>query len=95
MWIRPLIVPAVYRIVTVRGIWLLLIWLTVKDLLPILPKSQETVAHWAHLGGFAMGMILAIGLLLSGSVDADGADLLSIIFGTRKQNRRQTSAALT
>jgi membrane associated rhomboid family serine protease len=95
MWIRPLIVPAVYRIVTVRGIWLLLIWLTVKDLLPILLKSQETVAHWAHLGGFAMGMILAIGLLLSGSVDADGADLLSIIFGTRKQNRRQTSAALT
>jgi len=53
--VRTFLVPA--RLVMV-------IWFVVQDVVPVLARgSQDNVAHWAHLGGFASGLLL-MGILL-------------------------------
>jgi hypothetical protein len=44
-------------------------------------QTQDGTAHWAHLSGFAVGMLIALGLVLSRGVNARGNDLLSAILG--------------
>jgi hypothetical protein len=46
-----------------------------------LTKSAGGVAHWAHIGGFTTGMILAVVVLLSRQFDTHGGDLLSVALG--------------
>jgi membrane associated rhomboid family serine protease len=82
MW--PLTIFFGYKIFRVRGFWLLLIWVLWNDVLPtVRASSGDHVAHWAHLGGFMSGMVIALGLLLTRQVHAHGGDILSVVFGPR------------
>jgi len=65
----------------VGGFWMLLLWVGWNDVLPTLIGSEDGVGHWAHLGGFLVGMVLALTLLLTRQVNARGADLLSVTLG--------------
>jgi membrane associated rhomboid family serine protease len=78
-----------------RGFWLLVLWLAFNDLLPMALAagrrssgdggagggSFDGVAHWAHLGGFLTGVVIALGLLVSRLSSARGGDILSVAFG--------------
>jgi len=45
--------------------------------------SEDGVAHWAHLGGFMVGMAIALLMLFARLVNARGGDILSRILGKR------------
>jgi len=70
------------KIFAVRGFWVLLFWIAF-DVWATVRGSHDSTAHWAHLGGFIGGMIIAIVLLMTRQVDAHGGDLLSLLFGRR------------
>jgi len=72
-----------YKLFTMRGIWLLGLWVAFNDLLPMFFKSEDQIAHWAHLGGFMLGAVAALGLLLTRQINAGGGDLLSVMLGKR------------
>jgi membrane associated rhomboid family serine protease len=74
-----------YKVWTMGGFWLLLLWIGFNDILPTLIGSADGdgVAHWAHLGGFMLGMAIAVGLLLARVTNARGGDLLSVTLGKR------------
>jgi membrane associated rhomboid family serine protease len=72
-----------YKLFTMRGFWLLALWIGFNDLLPMFFKSEDQVAHWAHLGGFILGVVAALTLLLARQVNAGGGDLLSVALGKR------------
>jgi membrane associated rhomboid family serine protease len=46
--------------------WLLPLWLGVEILYGTLFGSMSSVAHWAHVGGFAFGALAAVGIRYSG-----------------------------
>ena len=66
----------------IRGFWLLLLWFAVNDLLPLALQWEDDVGHWAHLGGFVSGVVVALVLLVTRQVYARG-DLLSVALGKR------------
>lgn len=72
-----------YKIFAMRGFWLLVLWIAFNDLLPMLLGDGESddVAHWAHLGGFIGGAVIAVGLLLTRQVRTHGGDLISVTLG--------------
>ena len=82
LWIR-LRVWVWYKLFTLRGFWLLVFWIALNDGLMMMIGSEDHVAHWAHLGGFAVGVAAALTLLLSKQVNAGGGDLLSVALGKR------------
>jgi hypothetical protein len=43
---------------------------------------EDDVGHWAHLGGFVAGMVVALGLLFTRQVYARG-DILSVALGKK------------
>lgn len=63
----------------VRGIWVVLFYIGL-DVLFTLLELQDGVAHWAHLGGFITGVVLAIVLLIARQVPPQG-DLISLALG--------------
>ncbi|MGA2229548.1 MAG: rhomboid family intramembrane serine protease [Tepidisphaeraceae bacterium] len=63
------------------GLWMLLAWIGLNDVLPTVLGIHDHTAHWAHLGGFLCGMALALILLLTRQVDANGGDILSVTLG--------------
>ena len=70
----------------VRGFWLLVLWVGFNDILPMVlarknGEVSDGVAHWAHLGGFIAGMVIAVALLALRLTTARGADLISYILG--------------
>ena len=71
-----------YKIFALRGFWVVLFYLAF-DVLATVLGSRDGVAHWAHLGGFIGGMLLALILLLARQIDAHGGDLLSALLGQR------------
>jgi membrane associated rhomboid family serine protease len=73
----------IYKVWRMSGVWLLLLWVAFNDILPTLLGGSDNVAHWAHLGGFVSGAVLAMLLMVSRQVDAHGADLLTLTFGRR------------
>jgi membrane associated rhomboid family serine protease len=73
----------VYKVFAMRGIWLLVLWIALQDLVPMFLNSRDQVAHWAHLGGFVSGMLVALVLLVARLVDGRRADLLSVTLGRR------------
>ncbi|HEX8522263.1 MAG TPA: rhomboid family intramembrane serine protease [Tepidisphaeraceae bacterium] len=81
-WFRILVIRG-WKVFRMRGFWMLLLWIAWNDVLPTALKSQDHVAHWAHLGGFVSGALLAIALLLARMVSARGTDLLSVVLGKR------------
>ena len=92
-WIRmPLLLGwrLYYKIFSMKGFWLLGLWVGFNDVLPtVLSMLRGTtgpadgVAHWAHLGGFASGVLIGLGLLCARQVNARGADILSVVMGPR------------
>jgi membrane associated rhomboid family serine protease len=82
-WIRLWPLPYVWwhKIFRMRGFWMLVFWIALNDLLPMWLKSEDQVAHWAHLGGFISGMVLALAMLIARLASARGTDLITLIFG--------------
>ena len=66
----------------IRGFWLLLIWFVWNDVVPVVFRWEDQVAHWAHLGGFVSGMVAALLLMMTRQVYAR-SDLLSVALGRR------------
>jgi membrane associated rhomboid family serine protease len=84
IWIRFGILRMFYKVFRMSGFWLLVLWVGLNDLLPTLLSGSNThdgVAHWAHLGGFISGFVIAIGLLVTRQTSAHGSDLLSMVLG--------------
>jgi hypothetical protein len=71
-----------YKIFAVRGFWVV-VFFAAWDALFLIATDDYTVAHWAHLGGFAAGFVIATALLLARGVEAHGGDLLSAMLGRR------------
>jgi hypothetical protein len=53
------------------------------DVLMLGLHSDGGTAHWAHVGGFLLGMTIALTLLFSRQVNCGGGDLLSVTLGKR------------
>ena len=70
-----------YKLFTMRGVWLLALWIGINDVLPTAFDLRDEVAHWAHLGGFLTGVALAVALLAVRVADARGSDVLSVALG--------------
>jgi membrane associated rhomboid family serine protease len=70
----------VFSMFAVRGFWVVLFFI-MFDVLSTLLGNKDEVAHWAHLGGFFAGVAIALALLLMRIVNAQGGDVLSVMFG--------------
>lgn len=68
-----------YRFFAVRGFWVLLCYIGLDILMASL-RAQDGVAHWAHIGGFIGGIVLAM-ILLTARQIYSGGDLLSLCLG--------------
>lgn len=66
----------------IRGFWLLLLWFVWGDVVPVVFGWDDGTAHWAHLGGFVVGMVTALGLLFTRQIYARG-DILSMALGKK------------
>jgi membrane associated rhomboid family serine protease len=82
MWFRMFFFFFGLWIFAVRGFWVLLIYFA-WDALMLALNSSDGTAHWAHVGGFVLGVAIALGLLFSRLVYCGGADLLSVSLGRR------------
>ena len=74
------------KILKMRGFWVLGVYFLYDILMQVLEtkvfhKEGGGVAHWAHIGGFVVGMIVAMGILLSRMFNCRGGDLLSVVLG--------------
>jgi membrane associated rhomboid family serine protease len=69
-----------WTIFAIRGFWVVLFYIAF-DVSATIFGSEDSVAHWAHLGGFTTGVAIAMFLLMTRSVNAYGGDLLSIVLG--------------
>ena len=65
-----------------RGFWVVLFYIAF-DVVFTLIGAEDGVAHWAHLGGFIVGAVLALLLMVVRLVNARGGDLISVILGRR------------
>jgi membrane associated rhomboid family serine protease len=68
------------KLFALRGFWVVLFFIAF-DVAYTLLRIEDHVAHWAHLGGFVGGVIIATALLLTRAVDARGGDLISVVLG--------------
>ena len=67
-----------------RGFWILLIYFSYDILMNLITSRLGIwggVAHWAHIGGFLTGMIVALGMLFSRQFNTHGGDVLSVTLG--------------
>jgi membrane associated rhomboid family serine protease len=90
---------AFIKVWSLRGFWIVLFYISF-DVIATLKGSHDGVAHWAHLGGFLVGMATALVLLITRQVNAPG-DLLSTMLGKRawpilgKPSQRKFEMGLT
>jgi len=72
------------KIFGIRGYWVVLFYIAF-DVFWTLVESQTQIetgtAHWAHLGGFIMGVVLGLVLLVARLINARGGDILSTLLG--------------
>jgi len=68
------------KLFAVRGFWVVLFYIAFDVIYTVFGLEDE-VAHWAHLGGFIAGAVIALALLFGRLTDARGGDLLSAILG--------------
>ena len=64
----------------IRGFWVVLFYIAF-DVVFTWWRINTGVAHWAHLGGFITGVVVALVLLFTRLVNARGGDILSAILG--------------
>jgi membrane associated rhomboid family serine protease len=74
-----------YKLFQMRGFWLLVMWILWNDVLWMVIEHElgvsGGVAHWAHVGGFAAGVLLAVVALVSRQAKTFGGDLISLALG--------------
>lgn len=63
-----------------RGFWVVLLYVAF-DATFVALGAEDGTAHWAHLGGFIAGAVLALALLLSRVLNAAGSDLITVLLG--------------
>ena len=63
-----------------RSFWILLLFIAFDVIYTVLAVETGT-AHWAHLGGFIAGVLIALALVLSRGINTRGSDLLSVTLG--------------
>lgn len=68
------------KIFTLRGFWVLLIYFA-YDAVMVALRAESGTAHWAHIGGFLTGVVIALGILASRQFNSRGGDLLSVTLG--------------
>lgn len=81
-WLRFTLFHYSSTIFSMRGFWVVLFYISFDVLFTIL-GAEDGVAHWAHLGGFIVGMAVALALLFARVVNARGGDIISVILGHR------------
>jgi membrane associated rhomboid family serine protease len=81
-WIFMLRTQLYQKIFAWRGFWVLLFYISF-DVIYTTFGIRDSVAHWAHLGGFLAGMALGLLLLVTRLVNARGGDLLTALLGRR------------
>jgi membrane associated rhomboid family serine protease len=69
-----------FKIFAIRGFWVVLFYIGLDVLYTIL-GAEDNVARWAHMGGFFIGAVLAMSLMMTRLVNARGGDLLTTVFG--------------
>lgn len=69
-----------FTVWAMRGFWVVGIYISF-DVIATMMGSQDGTAHWAHLGGFVIGMGVALALLCSRLLNARGGDILSVCLG--------------
>jgi len=67
-------------IMSPRGVWVVLFYV-ILDVVSVAVGFVDNVAHWAHLGGFLVGVGTGLILLITRSVHARGCDVLSLALG--------------
>jgi membrane associated rhomboid family serine protease len=83
LWVRWIFILRLHLSLamwSVRGFWLVLFKIGF-DVFYELRGVEDGVAHWAHLGGFGVGFVLALILVVGRLVNARGGDLLTVILG--------------
>jgi membrane associated rhomboid family serine protease len=85
MWIR-IRLWWTWRIFAMRGFWIPIIYVAFDSAMIYLRSHLGDgegggTAHWAHIGGFLAGVVLALGLLASRQFNLGGGDLLSVVLG--------------
>ncbi|MEP0845302.1 MAG: rhomboid family intramembrane serine protease [Phycisphaerae bacterium] len=70
------------KIFPIAGFWMVLFYIAF-DVAYTAFDIEDGTAHWAHLGGFGVGVVLAIVLMAARLVDARGGDVLSRVLGPR------------
>ena len=68
------------RVFEIRGFAVVMFYITIDVVITML-GANDGVAHWAHMGGFVVGAVLALLLLVTRQVDAGGGDVLTAIMG--------------
>jgi membrane associated rhomboid family serine protease len=68
------------KIFAVRGFWVVLFYIAF-DVFATVFGTKDGTAHWAHLGGFGAGVVLALILLVARQIDANRTDLFSLALG--------------
>ena len=81
-WIRLFLFWFRYGTYVWRGIWVVLFYIAF-DVIYTVFGIEDGVAHWAHLGGFLAGVLVALFLLITRRINARGGDLLSVMLGRR------------
>ena len=64
----------------VRGFWVVLFYIAF-DVAAVAFNWIDGTAHWAHLGGFISGIVIAMILLFTRLANARGGDILNAIMG--------------
>lgn len=70
------------KIFPIAGFWVVLFYIAF-DVVYTALGIEDGTAHWAHMGGFGVGVVLAIVLMAARLVDARGGDVLSRLLGPR------------
>ncbi len=65
---------------SVRGFWVVLFYIAV-DIFMTAQGVDDGTAHWAHIGGFGIGVAVGLILLLTRSVNGRGGDIVSALLG--------------
>jgi membrane associated rhomboid family serine protease len=68
------------KLFAIRGLWVVLFYIAF-DVIYTIFGIEDNVAHWAHLGGFILGVVIGLLLLITRLVNCRSGDILSGIFG--------------
>jgi membrane associated rhomboid family serine protease len=68
------------KLFDVRGFWVVLFYIAF-DVIYTAFGLEDGTAHWAHLGGFLAGVVIALILLVARLANARGGDILTVILG--------------